>query len=192
MQLRSGETVVEDVGDNEDWEEVNVCDSRTSYILPRAAKSIKGSFMFIVNQPAQEKLSQVGWKDACKGFWRKHEFWWWWWLIMMMVIIAMFISSVFEAIWCSSPPLMSSFVPGSEGDYLQRTRRELLRRTTWREGGTSNCVSPAVHGPQVGGAGPGEGGGGGRDLLLPLLLLLLCGCWHALAMTQAHHCSGPY
>lgn len=74
MQLRSGEVVVEDVGDNEDWEEVNVCDSRTSYILPRAAKSIKGSFMFIVNQPAQEKLSQVGWKDACKGLWRKHEF----------------------------------------------------------------------------------------------------------------------
>ena len=100
---------------------------------------------------------------------------------------------VFKAIWCSSLPLMSSsFVSGGEGDYLQRTRPQLLRRTTWREGGTSNCVSPAVHGSQVGGAGPGEGGSGGRDLLLPLLLLLLCGCWHALAMTQAHHCSGPY
>ena len=57
MQLRSGEVVG---GDNEEWEEVNVCDSRTSFILPRAARSIKGSFMFIVNQPAQEKLSQVG------------------------------------------------------------------------------------------------------------------------------------
>ena len=55
MQLRSGES-----SDNEEWEEVNVCDSRTSYILPRAARSIKGSFMFIVNQPAQDKLSQVG------------------------------------------------------------------------------------------------------------------------------------
>ena len=74
MQLRSGEVVGEDGGDNEDWDEVNVCDSRTSYILPRAARSIKGSFMFIVNQPAQEKLSQVGWKDVCKGFWPKHEF----------------------------------------------------------------------------------------------------------------------
>ena len=60
MQLRSGE-VVGDSSDKEDWEEVNVCDSRTSYILPRAARSIKGSFMFIVNQPAQDKLSQVGW-----------------------------------------------------------------------------------------------------------------------------------
>ena len=54
MQLRSGEVL------GEDWEEVNACDSRTSYILPRAARSIKGSFMFIVNQPAQDKLSQVG------------------------------------------------------------------------------------------------------------------------------------
>ena len=53
MQLRSGEVL------GEDWEEVNACDSRTSYILPRAARSIKGSFMFIVNQPAQDKLSQV-------------------------------------------------------------------------------------------------------------------------------------
>ena len=59
MQLRSGEVVGES-SDNEEWEEVNVCDSRTSYILPRAARSIKGSFMFIVNQPAQDKLSQVG------------------------------------------------------------------------------------------------------------------------------------
>ena len=59
MQLRSGEVVGEGGGDNEDWDEVNVCDSRTSYILPRAARSIKGSFMFIVNQPAQDKLSQV-------------------------------------------------------------------------------------------------------------------------------------
>ena len=74
MQLRSGEVVGEEGGDNEDWDEVNVCDSRTSYILPRAARSIKGSFMFIVNQPAQEKLSQVGWKDVCKGFWPKQEF----------------------------------------------------------------------------------------------------------------------
>ena len=57
MQLRSGEVVGED---NEDWEEVNVCDSKTSYILPRAARSVKGSFMFIVNQPAQDKLNQVG------------------------------------------------------------------------------------------------------------------------------------
>ena len=65
MQLRSGEVVGES-SDNEDWEEVNVCESRTSYILPRAARSIKGSFMYIVNQPAQDKLSQVGWKDACK------------------------------------------------------------------------------------------------------------------------------
>ena len=54
MQLRSGEVL------GGDWEEVNACDSRTSYILPRAARSIKGSFMFIVNQPAQDKLSQVG------------------------------------------------------------------------------------------------------------------------------------
>ena len=57
MQLRSGEVVGEG---NEEQEEVNVCESRTSYILPRAARSIKGSFMFIV-QPAQDKLSQVGW-----------------------------------------------------------------------------------------------------------------------------------
>ena len=56
MQLRSGEVLGEGGG----WEEVNACDSRTSYILPRAARSIKGSFMFIVNQPAQDKLSQVG------------------------------------------------------------------------------------------------------------------------------------
>ena len=56
MQLRSGEVL----GEGGDWEEVNACDSRTSYILPRAARSIKGSFMFIVNQPAQDKLSQVG------------------------------------------------------------------------------------------------------------------------------------
>ena len=69
MQLRSGEVVGKGNKEgNEDWEEVNVCDSRTSYILPRAARSVKGSFMFIVNQPAQEKLSQVGWKYACKGF----------------------------------------------------------------------------------------------------------------------------
>ena len=74
MQLRSGEVVGEGGGDNEDWDEVNVCDGRTSYILPRAARSIKGSFMFIVNQPAQEKLSQVGWKDVCMGFWSKQEF----------------------------------------------------------------------------------------------------------------------
>ena len=60
MQLRSGEVVGGESSDNEEWEEVNVCDSRTSFILPRAARSIKGSFMFIVNQPAQEKLSQVG------------------------------------------------------------------------------------------------------------------------------------
>ena len=53
MQLRSGEVVGES-SDNEEWEEVNVCDSRTSYILPRAARSIKGSFMFIVNQPRKE------------------------------------------------------------------------------------------------------------------------------------------
>ena len=64
MQLRSGEvlgvTNGEVLGEGGDWEEVNACDSRTSYILPRAARSIKGSFMFIVNQPAQDKLSQVG------------------------------------------------------------------------------------------------------------------------------------
>ena len=58
MQLRSGEVLGEVLGG--DWEEVNACDSRTSYILPRAARSIKGSFMFIVNQAAQDKLSQVG------------------------------------------------------------------------------------------------------------------------------------
>ena len=58
MQLRSGE-VLGDGEDDEDFEDVNACDSRTSYILPRAARSVKGSFMFIVNQPAQEKLSQV-------------------------------------------------------------------------------------------------------------------------------------
>ena len=60
MQLRSGEVLGEVLGEGGDWEEVNACDSRTSYILPRAARSIKGSFMFIVNQPAQDKLSQVG------------------------------------------------------------------------------------------------------------------------------------
>ena len=60
MQLRSGEVLGDGDGeDDEDFEEVNACDSRTSYILPRAARSVKGSFMFIVNQPAQEKLSQV-------------------------------------------------------------------------------------------------------------------------------------
>ena len=63
MQLRSGEVLGEvlgeRLGEGGDWEEVNACDSRTSYILPRAARSIKGSFMFIVNQPAQDKLSQV-------------------------------------------------------------------------------------------------------------------------------------
>ena len=61
MQLRSGEVLGDGDGEvDEDFEEVNACDSRTSYILPRAARSVKGSFMFIVNQPAQEKLSQVG------------------------------------------------------------------------------------------------------------------------------------
>ena len=64
MQLRSGE-VLGDGEDGEDFEEVNVCDSRTSYTLPRAARSVKGSFMFIVNQPAQEKLSQVGRSFIC-------------------------------------------------------------------------------------------------------------------------------
>ena len=62
MQLRSGEVL----GEGKDWEEVNACDSRTSYILPRAARSIKGSFMFIVNQPAQDKLSQVSYHMSYK------------------------------------------------------------------------------------------------------------------------------
>jgi len=64
MQLRSGEVVGEG---NDNLDEVNVCDSRTSYILPRAARSVKGSFMFIVNQPAQEKLSQVVRVTTCRG-----------------------------------------------------------------------------------------------------------------------------
>ena len=63
MQLRSGEVLVDGDGEvDEHFEEVNACDSRTSYILPRAARSVKGSFMFIVNQPAQEKLKS-GWKE---------------------------------------------------------------------------------------------------------------------------------
>ena len=66
MQLRSGEVLGDGDGeDDEAFEEVNACDSRTSYILPRAARSVKGSFMFIVNQPAQEKLSQVGRSFIC-------------------------------------------------------------------------------------------------------------------------------
>ena len=68
MQLRSGEVLGDGDGDgedDEDFEEVNACDSRTSYILPRAARSVKGSFMFIVNQPAQEKFSQVGRSFIC-------------------------------------------------------------------------------------------------------------------------------
>jgi len=67
MQLRSGEVLGDGDGeDDEAFEEVNACDSRTSYILPRAARSVKGSFMFIVNQPAQEKLSQVVRVTTCR------------------------------------------------------------------------------------------------------------------------------
>ena len=76
-------------------------------------------------------------------------------------------------------------VPGSEGNNLQRARPQLLWRTTGRPRRTPHCVSPTVHGPQVGRAGRGEGRGGRRDVHLPLLLLLLCGEGSALAMTQA-------
>ena len=61
----------------------------------------------------------------------------------------------------------------------------MLWRPARRKGGTPDCLSAAVHGPQASGAGPGEGRGGGRDLLLPILLLLFRGCRHALAMTKA-------
>ena len=156
MQLRSGEVLGDGDGeDDEAFEEVNACDSRTSYILPRAARSVKGSFMFIVNQPAQEKLSQVGRSFIC----------------------------VRE----SNPSLVFFYyvVPGSEGNNLQRARPQLLWRTTGRPRRTPHCVSPTVHGPQVGRAGRGEGRRGRRDVHLPLLLLLLCGEGSALAMTQA-------
>ena len=156
MQLRSGEVLGDGDGeDDEAFEEVNACDSRTSYILPRAARSVKGSFMFIVNQPAQEKLSQVGRSFIC----------------------------VRE----SNPSLVFFYyvVPGSEGNNLQRARPQLLWRTTGRPRRTPHCVSPTVHGPQVGRAGSGEGRGGRRHVHLPLLLLLLCGEGPALAMTQA-------
>ena len=76
-------------------------------------------------------------------------------------------------------------IPGDKSDHLQRTRQEMLWRPARRKGGTPDCLSAAVHGPQASGAGPGEGRGGGRDLLLPILLLLFRGCRHALAMTKA-------